>query len=268
VRDPTDFLLLWIPTFVGMGIEEAQNMPNYTIHPIAVCQGPRDGSHFTYRANFGVTINTACYAWYIKGSSRKILVDTGATAAMFRERGATETDLISMEQGLAKLGVTPEEIDIVILTHLHCDHVELAYLYKNAKFIVQKKELEYAQHPHPLDADFYLKSYFEGLNYDIIDGDAKIEPGISVFLSPGHSPGGQSIEIKTSAGKAIIPGFCCVGDTFKQTEAMKHRGWEVTIPLIHQDARETYDSVLKVKRRADIILSLHGPEYIGVEKVG
>jgi glyoxylase-like metal-dependent hydrolase (beta-lactamase superfamily II) len=251
-----------------MGIEEAQNMPNYTIHPIAVCQGPRDGSHFTYRANFGVTINTACYAWYIKGSSRKILVDTGATAAMFRERGATETDLISMEQGLAKLGVTPEEIDIVILTHLHCDHVELAYLYKNAKFIVQKKELEYARHPHPLDADFYVKSYFEGLNYDIIDGDAKIEPGISVFLSPGHSPGGQSIEIKTSAGKAIIPGFCCVGDTFKQTEAMKHRGWEVTIPLIHQDARETYDSVLKVKRRADIILSLHGPEYIGVEKVG
>ena len=243
-------------------------MPNYTIHPIAVCQGPRDGSHFTYRANFGVTINTACYAWYIKGSSRKILVDTGATAAMFRERGAMETDLISMEQGLAKLGVTPEEIDIVILTHLHCDHVELAYLYKNAKFIVQKKELEYARHPHPLDADFYVKSYFEGLNYDIIDGDAKIEPGISVFLSPGHSPGGQSIEIKTSAGKAIIPGFCCVGDTFKQTEAMKHRGWEVTIPLIHQDARETYDSALKVKRRADIILSLHGPENIGVEKVG
>ena len=52
-------------------------MPNYTIHPIAVCQGPRDGSHFTYRANFGVTINTACYAWYLSGSKQKILVDTG-----------------------------------------------------------------------------------------------------------------------------------------------------------------------------------------------
>ena len=63
-------------------------MVNYVVHPIAVCQGPRDGSHFTYRANFGVNINTACYAWYITGSSQKILVDTGARAATFREKGA------------------------------------------------------------------------------------------------------------------------------------------------------------------------------------
>jgi len=243
-------------------------MVNYTVHPIAVCQGPRDGSLFTYRANFGVTINKACYAWFITGSSQKILVDTGTTAAMFRERGANEQDLISMRDGLAKFGVAPEEIDLVILTHLHFDHIELAHIYKKAKFIVQKKELDYAYHPHPIDADLYVRSFFEDINYEIIDGDKKIEPGLFVFLSPGHSPGGQSIEIKTSSGKVVIPGFCCTMDTFRQTEAMKYRGWEVTIPLIHQDTRETYDSVLKVKKRADIILSLHGPEYIGVGKVG
>jgi glyoxylase-like metal-dependent hydrolase (beta-lactamase superfamily II) len=243
-------------------------MVNYVVHPIAVCQGPRDGSHFTYRANFGVNINTACYAWYITGSSQKILVDTGARAATFREKGAEEEDLISVENGLAKLGVIPEEIDTVVLTHLHCDHVELAHLYKNATFIVQKKELEYAKHPHPLDADFYVKRYWESIHFDVVDGNAKIEPGLSVFLSPGHSPGGQSVEINTVSGKIVIPGFCCVGETFKQTAAMKHRGWEVTIPLIHQDARETYDSVLKVKKIADVILSLHGPEYIGVETIG
>lgn len=242
-------------------------MAVYTIYPIAVCQGPRDGSHFTYRANFGVSGNTACYAWYIKGAKNKIMVDTGATAAMFREKGATETGLISVENGLAKIGVTPEEIDIVILTHLHCDHIELASLYKKAKFIVQKRELNYAGHPHPLDADLYVKRYFEALNFEVVDGEANIDSGISVFLSPGHSPGGQSVEINTTSGKAIIPGFCCTANTFKQTEDMKKRGWEVTIPLIHQDAQQTYDSVLRVKRRADIILSLHGPEYIGIEKV-
>jgi hypothetical protein len=56
-------------------------------------------------------------------------------------------------------------------------------------------------------------------------------------------------------------------DTFKQTEDMKRLGWEVTIPLIHNDVREAYDSVLKVKRKADIILALHDPEYIGREIV-
>ena len=176
-------------------------MAAYTIHPIAVCQGPRDGSHFTYRANFGVSGNTACYAWYIKGAKNKILVDTGATAAMFREKGAAETDLISVENGLAKLGVTPIDINIVILTHLHCDHVELAALYKNAKFIVQKRELDYAGHPHPLDADLYVKRYFESLDFEVVDGEAKIDAGIAVFLSPGHSPGGQSVEIEHQRGE-------------------------------------------------------------------
>ena len=241
---------------------------NYIVHPIAVCEGPRDGSHFTYRANFGVTINTACYAFYIKGSDKKIMVDTGGTAATFRSKGAVEEDIISIPEGLKKLGVTPEEIDLVILTHLHVDHIELAHLYKNARFLVQKKELDYSKHPHTIDAHFYEPKYWENVKFDVIDGDKQIEPGISVFLSPGHSAGGQSVEIKTAAGTVIIPGFCCVGDTFKQTEAMKHRGWETTIPLIHLDAREAYDSALKVKKRADIILPLHGAEYIGIQQIG
>jgi N-acyl homoserine lactone hydrolase len=218
---------------------------NYSICPIAVCQGPRDGSHFTYRMNFGTVTNTACYAWYIKGSNPRILVDTGARAATFREKGASETDLISIENGLAKLGLTPEDIGIVILTHLHCDHTELAWLFKKAEFIVQKRELDYARQPHPIDAGLYDRRYFESLNFKVIDGDTKVSPGISVILTPGHTPGGQSVEISTAAGKAIITGFCCTLNTFKQTEEMKHRGWEVTTPLIHHDVRETYDSVLK-----------------------
>jgi hypothetical protein len=56
-------------------------------------------------------------------------------------------------------------------------------------------------------------------------------------------------------------------DTFKQTEEMKRRGWEVSVPLIHHDVRDAYDSVLKVKQKADIILSLHDPEYIGRKTV-
>jgi N-acyl homoserine lactone hydrolase len=240
---------------------------NYSICPIAVCQGPRDGSHFTYRMNFGKVANTACYAWYIKGSNPRILVDTGARASTFREKGASETDLISVEDGLAKLGLVPEDIEVVILTHLHCDHTELGRLFTRAEFIVQKRELEYALKPHPIDADLYDKRYFESLNFKPVDGNLNIIPGISVLLTPGHTPGGQSVEISTAAGKAIITGFCSTLETFKQTTEMKHRGWEVTTPLIHHDVRQTYDSVLKVKRAADIILPLHAPEFIGQDLI-
>ncbi len=75
------------------------------------------------------------------------------------------------------------------------------------------------------------------------------------------------MEINTAAGKAIITGFCCQLSTFVQTEAMKARGWEVTVPLIHHDVLEAYDSVLKVKRRADIIIAPHDPVFVGKETI-
>ena len=139
--------------------------------------------------------------------------------------------------------------------------------YKQARFIVQKKELDYARNPHPIDASLYDKSLFEDLDLTVIDGEKEVIPGLSVFLTPGHSSGGQSVEINTLAGKAVITGFCCHLATFNQTEAMKRRGWEVSAPLIHHDVREAYDSVLKVKRRADIIIAPHDPIYVGKEMI-
>ncbi len=242
-------------------------MATYSIRPIGLCEGPRDGSQYTYRMNFGTTYNMVCYIWYIEGSQPKVLVDAGANAATFAKIHVPETDLISPEDGLAKLGLKPEDIDIIIVTHLHSDHIDLAYLYKNAKFIIQKKELDYALNPHPIDTHHYDKSTFEGLNFEVIDGTKEIIPGVSVFLSPGHTPGGQSVEVNTASGKAIITGFCCNLATFEQNKITKQRGWEVTVPLIHLDSRDIYDSVLAVKRRADIILATHDNSYVGKKTI-
>ncbi len=211
--------------------------------------------------NFGTGCTSVCYSWYIEGSSPRILVDAGQTAAMSPK--GWKRELSSPEDGLSRLGLKPEDIEIVILTHLHFDHIGLSHMYRKATFIVQKRELDYARNPHPIDARLYRSSTFESLNMELIDGQKEIIPGVSVFLTPGHSPGGQSVEIDTAAGKAVITGFCCHLSTFVQTEAMKARGWEVTAPLIHHDVREAYDSVLQVKRRADIIIAPHDPVFVG-----
>lgn len=239
----------------------------YRIRPIATCGGPRDTSQWTYCLNVGVKSDQSCYAWYIEGSQPKILVDTGARASQFAGKPLISRDLTPVENGLGKLGLVPEDIEIVIITHLHFDHIALGHLYKKAKFIVQKKELRYALNPHPLDAGFYDKGTFDCLNLEVIDGDTEIIPGVSVFLTPGHTPGGQSVQVDTAAGKAIITGFCCVMATFVQTEEMKQRGWEVAAPGLHQDVRQAYDTVLRVKRRADIIVPLHDTMFIGREAI-
>ena len=242
-------------------------MATYSIRPIALSQGPRDASQYTYRMNFGITCTQCTYAWYIEGSQPKTIVDTGAMASTFTKKGVPQTDLVSVEDAFGKLGLKPEDIEIVIVTHLHADHTALGYLYKKAKFIVQKKELDYARNPHPIDACIYDSSTFEGLNLEVIDGEKEIIPGVFAFPTPGHTPGGQSVEVNTAAGKAIITGFCCTLDTFAQNEAMKNRGWEVTVPLIHQDVRVAYDSALEVKRRADIIIATHDPAFAGRETI-
>jgi N-acyl homoserine lactone hydrolase len=141
-------------------------------------------------------------------------------------------------------------------------------MYKNARFIIQKKEIEYARNPHTVDAYlFEKKENFEDLKLEIIDGEKEIIPGVTVFLSPGHTPGGQSVEINTPAGKAVITGFCSCLSNFIQTEPMKRMGLEVCVPSIHTDIRQAYDSILEIKRRAKMILPLHDPSFADKERI-
>jgi len=232
----------------------------HIIRPIGLTKGPRDLSQYTYRMNSNVPCESVCYIWYLDGSQPKTIVDAGMLKGI-------DPELTSVEEAFSEMGMTPEDIDIVILTHLHADHISLGRLFKKAKFILQKKEMDYALHPHPLDAPLYIKKFWENLNFEIIEGEKQIIPGVSVISTPGHTPGGQSVEVDTSDGKAIITGFCCHLRTFQQTEFMKKQGWEVSIPLIHTDARECYDSVLKVKKRADIIIANHDVAYVGKKEI-
>lgn len=242
-------------------------MTNCVIWPIPLCQGSRDMSQWTYCMNVGKKSTSVMYIWYIEGTQPKILVDAGGRASTLQASGIHSEEIQSVETGLGRLGLKPADIDIVIVTHLHIDHIELGYLYTNAKFIVQEKELEYARSPHPWEASYFDRRYFDGLNLNVIDGDTDIVPGVTIVLTPGHTPGGQSIVINTARGKAIITGFCCAKETFVQTEEMKRKGREVATPGLHQDCRVAYDSVLKVKRMANIVLPLHDSAFVAGEAI-
>ena len=77
------------------------------------------------------------YVWHIEGSGPKVLVDCGASTESFLSHGLEQKTIQSLEEGLARIGLKPADISIVIQTHLHFDHVELAYKMTRAKFIVQ-----------------------------------------------------------------------------------------------------------------------------------
>lgn len=240
-------------------------MGNVIIHPVFLFEMNSDKSSFTYRQNQGTRIMLPGYIWYLEGLDERVVVDAGGDAAyMWSERKIPAREVQTLEGGLGKYNLRPKDIDIVILTHLHQDHVALASCFTKARFIVQKDEIEFARNPHPVFAASYEKRFFDKLIFEIIDGDADIKPGVSVMKSPGHTPGGQSVVVKTVKGTAVISGLCTIWENF---EPPQPNSLPVLTPGIHSHPLEAYDSLLAIKKLADIVIPLHDSRFQNVRSI-
>jgi len=245
-------------------------MSKYVIRPIPLEKSRGLTYKFTYLVGFGSPEERVAYTWYIEGSTENIIVDTGCESSglvpqpiMFPFASKFE-QIQSIQEGFGKVGLKPEDVDIVILTHMHEDHVQLARKYPKAKFVVQKAELEMARNPHPLQRWTYLEDPFNDINFEVIEGDKEIVNGVSVMLTPGHTPGGQSVIVETAKGKVVITGFCCIRRNFEPPPGL---AMPVIPPGILLDAVEAYNSVLKVKEIADIVIPIHDSEFLAVDRI-
>lgn len=114
-----------------------------------------------------------------------------------------------LEDALAALGHDPEDIKWVINTHLHFDHAggntSLAGLsFPRARYVVQRRELDFAQHTNERTAASYLAHNFQGVPFQLIDGETEILPGIRAIPTPGHVPYHQSILVESGGEKACF----------------------------------------------------------------
>ncbi|MDI6854131.1 MAG: N-acyl homoserine lactonase family protein [Deltaproteobacteria bacterium] len=226
-------------------------MPEYVIHPLVVGLNETDQGVMTYLKGYGKRIYLPIYVFYLEGGPEKILVDTGLEQFMVPPGVAEELglEILEFEDALAKYDLQPEDIDIIIHTHLHNDHCENDYKCTNARVFVQKKELEFFRNPHPIDHR-YFPDLLDDVEVVTVEGDQEIVPGISVMLTPGHTPGGQSVVVSTKKGRAVITGFCCNDQNFPASGP-------IVPPGVHLDLIEAYDSVQRVKEAADILIPLH-----------
>ncbi len=247
-------------------------MTQYKIHPIPMGTKIFDKTMMTYQHDPGQEYTIPIYCWYIEGGDKKILVDTGEMSPIRSEdrEKAIGGKIYTFEEGLAKYGLKPEDIDIVIHTHLHNDHCENDYKCVNARFFVHEKEIERIYNPHPLDFR-YLEDYFcdvhEAGQVTAVTEDREIVPGISVMHTPAHTDGGLTVLIDTASGKAAITGFCCIMENFDPPVTVKAMEMEVIPPGSHVNVYEAYDIMLKVKEVADILIPLHEPRFAAMDVV-
>jgi glyoxylase-like metal-dependent hydrolase (beta-lactamase superfamily II) len=226
-------------------------MKQYTICPLVVGANETDQGVMTYLRGYGKRIWIPIYVFYLDGGDEKILVDTGLEQFVVPEEVGRQygLEILEFEDALQTVGARPEDIDLIIHTHLHNDHCENDYKCTKAKIVAQKAEYEFFKNPHPLDHRYY-PDLLDGLDVELVEGDTVLREGIELILTPGHTPGGQSVAVQTSAGRAIITGFCCNAMNFPA-------GGPAVIPGVHTDVFAAYESVNKIREMADILVPIH-----------
>jgi N-acyl homoserine lactone hydrolase len=244
----------------------------YRIIPLVLSKYLGEKGIMTFLTDYGKGILRPFVMWYIEGHEKNILVDTAIEAKDYRNYHPKFKDLdvesvMTFEEALDSINLTPDRIDIVIQTHLHFDHCYNTRKCKRAKVVVQEDELKFVDNPAPFDG-LYRKELLQGLNFEVIKGDRTLFDGVDLMFVPGHSAGGQAVCLQTRKGKAVISGLCGTRENFYPLTANPFAGGgEIILPGIMLDAVKAYQSMVKIKGIADLIVPLHDPEVMEVQSI-
>jgi len=204
-----------------------------------------DKSLVVYMKYMGEPYEAALKPLLIITDKEKVLVDTGIGdlpephRKFFPvKRKKNET----LQVSLTKHGLKPEDIDVVISTHLHFDHCGNNRLFKKARFVVQRDELKYAYEPERFQQAAYVREFFdiEGLDYETVRGRRRVCEGVTVMRTPGHTVGHQSVLVEGDDGKTYV--YC--GDAAPIRENLERRN----IPGILYNAHKALGSIDRLRR--------------------
>lgn len=243
-------------------------MLNWRIHCIHVGTMELDKSFFVYRKHMGQDIAAPIFMWLlVRSGGDPILVDTGgcdpATAATLHFP-LTRTPDQEPAAALQKYGFQPPDIKLVVNTHLHWDHCYNNALFRGARIMVQRAELEYARHPLPP----HLASYevgvpgheppFADIPFEVIDGDRELAPGVHLMAAPGHTPGSQVVMVETREGI-----YCIASDNIPLYDNWAPLATPYWPDGYFCDLFVYYRSLEKIAGLADHVLPGHDPSLVG-----
>ena len=201
------------------------------------------------------------FVWAIKGPEKTFILDTGFDAAMGRKRG--REFLRSPAVGLKAIGVEPDAVEDVILSHMHYDHCGNYDLFPRARYHLQDREMAFCTgrcmcHAalrvafEEEDVVAMLRKVFAG-RVRFHDGAEEIAPGLSVHHVGGHSKGLQVVRVRTRRGWMVL-----AADASHFYANMEEGR---AFPILHnlEETLEGYDTLRGLASRPDNIIPGHDP---------
>ena len=180
-----------------------------------------------------------CSVLLIEGEKR-ILVDVGHVGRR-----------TALESALTARGLTPEDIDLTVMSHAHWDHSQNYDLFQHAPMLVHPWERKYAHKPHRNDwatpAWSGAMIEFQEKVEEVEEGHI-IEPGVTIMHTPGHSPGSISVLVETPRGLCAV-----TGDVLHYSAvALTRRN-----PLVFWNEKEATQSIDRIVEQAELIYPGH-----------
>ena len=203
------------------------------------------------------------WCWLIESSRGNILVDTGESTSFYDSSHLAGADAFvnrrilkieieksqELAEQLKQINKHPDDIDAVILTHLHLDHVDGIQFFPKAEFLVSQLEMQ-----RPFGVPFSaIPNWFKPIELYEEQVDFPFEWGfsltdeITILATPGHTHGHQSVLVNTGNGYVLLAG----DTTFNQDQLLKGKIGGINIDL--KSSRQTLKNIKKLAREVDLI---------------
>jgi glyoxylase-like metal-dependent hydrolase (beta-lactamase superfamily II) len=168
---------------------------------------------WSYYNEADAPVRMSYYFWILQpADGNPIVVDSGYSPALSAEKD--RPFLCTPADALTRLGINGADVEHVVVTHLHYDHIGNLDLFPNAEFVVAQRELDFwsspvAQRPHfahHADFDgtaFLTQAASEGRVRPVLD-ELEVAPGIRCMLVGGHSPGQLIVSIDAVGGEVLL----------------------------------------------------------------
>jgi glyoxylase-like metal-dependent hydrolase (beta-lactamase superfamily II) len=151
----------------------------------------------------------------VRTEDKTILIETGLGNKLSEKMAKIYNQPAQLVDNLAAAGTAPEDVDIVINSHLHFDHCgwntirrgdKIVATFPKARYYAQEGEWRHARRQHERDAVSYMTENYDPLvesgQMELIKGNREIVPGVSVEVFPGHTENMQAVILRSGGETA------------------------------------------------------------------
>ena len=205
----------------------------------------------------------------LRSQGKLILIETGVgdkASGWRRQSSPAESGTLLTE--LDALGVRPEEIDVVLNTHLHADHCgwntryldgELVPTFPNADYMIVREEWEGAIAPNERTRATYIEENLlpveEKGHLTLVDGETPVTDEVTIVPAPGHSPGHCAIVLQSAGEKAIY-----IGDLAQMAVQLERTAWVSAFDIMPLLTMETKKRIVEQAiEDGSLIIGVHSP---------